>query len=67
MGYHKSYSIMLFDKDKNKDVEFLPIHIKHKYKQLHDDIIKFIEARNNDKSTYIFDGYGGWIERKEKV
>tara|TARA_Y100000310_G_C19984722_1_gene491403 strand:+ start:43 stop:219 length:177 start_codon:yes stop_codon:yes gene_type:complete len=58
---------MLFDKDRNKDIEFLPIHIKHQNDQLHNDIIKFIEARNNDKATYIFDGYGGWIKREAKV
>jgi len=63
MKYEKSYSIKLFDKDNNKEIEFLPIHIKYQNEQLHNDIIKFIETRNSDKATYIFDGFGGFIKR----
>tara|TARA_R100001594_G_scaffold74210_1_gene108814 strand:+ start:1769 stop:1963 length:195 start_codon:yes stop_codon:yes gene_type:complete len=62
MKLRESYSIKVFDEEWN-EVEFLPIIIKRQYPELHEELIKFIKARNSDKNTYIFDGYGGWIKK----
>ena len=65
MKLQKSYHISIFDNDKEKHIEYLPIHIKSIDNDLHEKIIAFIESQNKDNATYIFDGYGGFI-RKEK-
>ena len=58
MKLKESYSIKVFDEEWN-DKEFLPVIIKSQYPELHKQLIKFIKARNNDKNTYIFDGFAG--------
>ena len=62
MKLREGYSIKVFDEEWNEK-EFLPVIIKSQYPELHKELIKFIKAYNNDKNTYIFDGFGGWIKR----
>ena len=61
MTLQKSYEIEIFDNDKEKFIKYLPIHIKSIDNGLHEKIIKFIESENKDKTTHVFDGYGGYI------
>ena len=67
MKLEKSYEIVIFDSDRKKDIKYLPIHIKLIDNDLHEKIISFIESRNKDNATYIFDGYGGFIKKEKLV
>jgi len=67
MTLQQSYEIVIFDNDKEKDIKYLPIHIKSIDNDLHEKIIKFIKSENKDKTTHVFDGYGGFIKQPNRV
>ena len=67
MTLQQSYEIEIFDNDKEKFIKYLPIHIKAANSDLHEKIIKFIKSENKDKTTHVFDGYGGFINQPNRV
>jgi hypothetical protein len=66
MAQCKSYKIVIYDPEEDQHTEYLPIHIKAKNHALHEKITEFVTSMDNDKNTYVFDGYGGYIKVNTK-
>ena len=60
--YEETYTIKIFDNKRDKEISFLPIHIKATHEKLHNSILNFIKFKNKDKSKYVSDGHCGFIK-----
>tara|TARA_R100001594_G_scaffold33795_1_gene62561 strand:- start:621 stop:833 length:213 start_codon:yes stop_codon:yes gene_type:complete len=61
--YEETYNIKIFDNERDKEISFLPIHIKATHEELHKNLIDFIKFKNKDKSYYVSDGHGKFIRK----